>query len=277
MKHVLVTGYSGKIAPAIVSRLENEFQVTLFSRKPLDTGYPVVVGDLTSFEDCQSAMVGVDMVVHLAACSEPDPNAFPVNVYGTYNLLEAARIEGVQRFISASTNCVYGHCFPLSDRCFPLAYLPIDEDHPLVPEDNYGITKVLAEKLLETYTDTWGITTAALRLTWVWGEKETRDRIDMQEFKEDVFAPYFWSYVDELDVAEAVYLTLTTPELPKYGVYNIMAADTMSELDTSELVRRFYPDVELKRAFTGRESLFDCNRAKEAFNYNPQYSWRRKK
>lgn len=277
MKHVLVTGYTGKVAPPVSTRLEKEFEITLFSRKDLESPYSVVIGDLTSFEDCRRAMEGIDLVVHLAACSEPDPDAFQVNVYGTYNLLEAARMEGVGRFIFASTNCVYGHCFPLSDRCFPLEYLPFDEDHPLVPEDNYGISKVLAEKLLKTFSNTWGMTTAALRLTWVWDEQETLNRVNMQEFEEAPYAPYFWSYVDELDVAEAIYLALTTPDMPKYGVYNIMAEDTMSELDTSELVERFYPDVELKRPFTGRQSLFDCSRAKEAFNYQPRYSWRRKK
>lgn len=277
MQHVLVTGYTGKIAPAIVSRLESDFKITLFSRKPPDTSYPVVTGDLTSVEDCQRAMEGIDKVVHLAACSEPDPNAFQVNVYGTYNLLEAARIQRVDRFVLASTNCVYGHCFPLSDRRFPLAYLPIDEEHPLVPEDNYGISKVLAEKLLETYNRTWNMTTAALRLTWVWGDKETQDRIDTEAFDDEVYAPYFWSYVDALDVAEAVYRALTTPDIPGFGVYNITGADTMSEVETSELVERFYPDIELKRQFTGRESLFDCSRAQEAFNYRAQHSWRRKK
>lgn len=277
MDQVLVTGYTGKIAPTIVSELEEEFGITLFCRKYFKSKHSIVLGDITSKQNCLDAINGVDLVVHLAACSEPNPAAFEVNVIGTYNMLEAARIGGVKRFVFASTNCVYGHCFPISGRQYRLEYLPIDENHPLRPEDNYGITKLLAEELLKTYSLTWGMYTAALRLSWVWGEDETNWRINLDNFETGKYAPYFWSYVDVLDVARAFHLALTEANLPQYGVYNITAADTMADKDTADLIAHYYPGVEIKANFSGRKSLFNCSRAKDGFNYEAQYSWRRKK
>jgi nucleoside-diphosphate-sugar epimerase len=197
-----------------------------------------------------------------------------VNTCGTYYLMEAARSQGVSRVITASTNCVYGHCFQISDRPFPLEFLPIDETHPCRPEDNYGISKKLNEEMLAIYSYTWGVRTAALRLNWVWGPKEIRWWIEMQERDSTQFAPYFWAYVDARDTARAFRLALEAPELPEHGAYNVSAADTMADEDSLELVDRFYPGVRLKSKLSGRASFFDWSQAKLAFGYEPQYSWR---
>jgi nucleoside-diphosphate-sugar epimerase len=271
---VLVTGITGSVGPYVVSELEKEHDLTLFARRPIETKHRVVPGDLTSAEDCQRAVEGAEAVVHLGAISEPAPEAFHVNTCGTYYLMEAIRSQGVSRVIMASTNCVYGHCFPISNRPFLLDFLPIDETHSCRPEDNYGISKKLDEEMLAIYSHTWGIRTAAMRLNWVWGPKEIGWWTEMSAQDLARFAPYFWAYVDARDTARAFRLALEAPELPAHGAYNISAADTMADKDSRELVAHFYPEVTLKSELPGRASFFDWTQAKQAFGYAPQHSWR---
>jgi nucleoside-diphosphate-sugar epimerase len=271
---VVITGVTGAVGPFVVAELGKGHELTLFARQEFETQHRLVLGDLTVADDCQRALEGAQALVHLAAISEPAPEAFHVNACGTYHVLESARAQGVSRVIMASTNCVYGHCFPISDRTFLLDFLPIDETHPCRPEDNYGLSKKLDEDMLAIFSRTWGIRTAALRLNWMWGPKEIQWWTEMPERDLAQFAPYFWAYVDARDTARAFRLALEAADLPEHGVYNISAADTMAEADSLELVKRFYPDVKLGAELPGRASFFDWTQAKLAFGYEPQHSWR---
>ena len=271
---ILISGATGAVGPFVTAELADRHALTTLVRRPVESNYSSIVGDLRSMENCRQAVADVEAIVHLGAISEPSPEAFEVNVQGTYHLLEAAREVGLKRVIFASSNCVYGHCYRISDRPFPLQFLPIDESHPCIPEDNYGLSKVLAEEMLATFSRTWGMQTASLRLNWVWGPKEIEWRRSLEELDLARYAPYFWAYVDGRDVARAVRQALEAPGLPPHGVYNISAADHMAEESSSELLARFYPRATLQRDLSGRSSFFDWRAAQEAFGYRPQHSWR---
>jgi nucleoside-diphosphate-sugar epimerase len=271
---VLLTGASGRIGPPVIEALGRHHDLTLFSRTRVESPHPQMIGDLASIEDCLRALEGAEAVVHMAAGSMPGPDTFRFNLMSTYAMLEAARQAGIGRFIFASTNCVYGHCFPLSERRFPLSYLPIDEDHPCLPEDNYGLSKLLNEQLLSLYSRNWGIRTAAFRLSWVWGPEETHSRLQNANFDDSRNAPYFWAYVDARDVGDAFHLALVSPRMPDFGVYNIHAADHMSDLDSQTLIERYYPDVPLRSELPGKAAFFDCSRARRDFGFEPVHSWR---
>jgi nucleoside-diphosphate-sugar epimerase len=270
---IVVTGITGAVAPHVIAELERAHSLVLFGRRPIECKHQLSVGDLRSEGACRDALQGADAVVHLGGNSVPAPEAVDVNVTGTYQLLEAARQAGVGRFIYASSNCAYGHCFRITDRPYPLAFLPIDETHPCRPEDNYGLSKVLAEQLLFQYSQTWGLTTAALRLNWVWGPKEIewRNGAPLDVARQ---APYFWAYVDARDVARACRLALEAPNLPAHGVYNISADEHMADETSADLAARFYPATPLRRDLAGRASFFDWQAANRAFGYEPQYRWR---
>jgi nucleoside-diphosphate-sugar epimerase len=271
---VVVTGVTGAVGPFVVSELEKGHELALFARRPVESRHRLVLGDMLSLEDCRRALEGAEAVVHLGARSEPSQDAFQVNLVSTYHMMEAAREHRVARVIFASTNCVYGHCFRVSDRAFPVAFLPIDETHPRIPEDNYGLSKLLNEEMLATFTRTWGLRTAALRLNWVWGPKEIQWRADMPELNLAQFAPYFWAYVDARDTARAFRLALEARDLPEHGVYNITAADTMADENSMDLIARFYPGMQVRSDLSGRASLFDWRCAQQAFGYEPQCSWK---
>ena len=127
---------------------------------------PFLVGDIRDRETIDRAIDdSVDAVVHLAAItsvlqSVKDPEGvYSTNVMGTELLLERCRIVGVPRFVFASTNAVAGD----------VGSTPIDELTPLHPLTPYGATKASAEMLFWAYASSYGIITAALRFTNVYG------------------------------------------------------------------------------------------------------------
>ncbi|MBW2609878.1 MAG: NAD-dependent epimerase/dehydratase family protein [Deltaproteobacteria bacterium] len=131
-----------------------------------DTIPPVelIVGDILDNKIALRAAVGVDVIVHLAAStgvgpSVEDPRSDCMNnVIGTLNYLEAARTNGIGRFIFASSGAPVGECQP-----------PIHEElapHPVSP---YGAGKLAGEAYCSAYYRTFGIETVALRFGNVYG------------------------------------------------------------------------------------------------------------
>jgi UDP-glucose 4-epimerase len=86
-----------------------------------------------------------------------------VNVRGTLNLLETCRNYGVRKFIYASTGgAVYGEP----------RYLPCDEDHPIDPICQYGVSKHVVEHYLHVYRHLYGIDYTILRYPNVYGPRQ---------------------------------------------------------------------------------------------------------
>jgi nucleoside-diphosphate-sugar epimerase len=79
-----------------------------------------------------------DAVVHFAAVPrilmKPDNECFRVNTIGTYNVIDAAVKFGVRKIVFASSETTYGVCFADGER--KPDYIPVDEEHPTVPEDS---------------------------------------------------------------------------------------------------------------------------------------------
>ena len=272
----VVTGATGYVARFVISEFEQAHELTLFSRQPLESAHRVVTGNFLSESDCLRALEGAEVVVHLGAVPNPSPDTFAVNTMSTYRILDAARQHGVRRVVMASTNCVYGHCYRVTDTPFVPTSLPIDEEHPLRPEDNYGLSKIASEETLSTYARAYGIEVAALRLAWVWGDNEYdwwrsegRDQIDR-------FAEGLWAYVDAEDAACAFRLAAEAAQLPTdRTAYNINAGDTMAEEDSTAIAARLLPHLaQLAEPLPGRSSFFSAAHARDAFGWEPHHSWK---
>jgi UDP-glucose 4-epimerase len=128
----------------------------------------LVVGDICDSEKLEGVLregEGVSAVVHLAAvsgierCQRNPREAVLTNVYGTHNVLEVARKYDIDKVVFASSAAVYGN--PVKT--------PIGEDHPLSPTNLYGVTKLAAEGLLESYHVSYGMGTVILRFGNVYG------------------------------------------------------------------------------------------------------------
>ncbi|WP_232828552.1 NAD-dependent epimerase/dehydratase family protein [Kribbella monticola] len=168
---VLVTGAAGFIGRAVVAALrERDVPVTAVDREPpdpsWDSGVEAITGDLAEQEVCISAFeTRPRAVVHLAALTsvlrsvDAPMRTFAENVTITQVLLELSRGSGVGSFVLASTNAVVGD----------VGTSTITADLPLHPLTPYGATKAAGEMLLSAYSGSYGLSTAALRFTNVYG------------------------------------------------------------------------------------------------------------
>jgi UDP-glucose 4-epimerase len=173
---VLVTGGAGFIGSHIadlllvtghdVAVVDN---LTTGKRANLDPRARFYEVDIVS-SDLESVLLAErpEVVFHQAAqmsvkVSTDDPRYdAQVNVLGLINVLEGCAAAGVRKVIFASSGATYGNP----------RYLPIDEDHPQLPESPYGITKMVAEHYLAYYALDRGLRYTALRYGNVYGPRQ---------------------------------------------------------------------------------------------------------
>jgi len=128
----------------------------------------VVEGDLRSYERVHTAVRGMEIVFHQGALgsvprSVQDPlTSTAVNVEGTLNVLLAARDEGVERVVAASSSSVYGDggTFPRVESQAP---------NPISP---YAVAKLAAERFCVSFFRIYGLETVALRYFNVFGPRQ---------------------------------------------------------------------------------------------------------
>jgi UDP-glucose 4-epimerase len=131
---------------------------------PFPTIVQLIVEDIRNANIARKAAEGVDTIVHLAANAgviqsiENPKQDMEVNVFGTLNMLEAARQNDVKRFIFASSGAPIGDCKP-----------PIHEELAPHPASPYGASKLAGEGYCSAYYRTYGIETVVLRFSNVYG------------------------------------------------------------------------------------------------------------
>lgn len=123
--------------------------------------------DIRDFSSIAPLFVGVNCVYHLAAKASVQAsidNPLPTittQVMGTANVLEAARLSGVEKFIYSSTSACYGNKNPI----------PNNENMREDPLNAYAIGKLSGEQLVKSYSHLYGMKTIAFRYTNVYGER----------------------------------------------------------------------------------------------------------
>jgi UDP-N-acetylglucosamine 4-epimerase len=133
-----------------------------------NTDFEFIQGDIRSFETCLEACNDVDYVLHQAAWgSVPRSIEFPllyedINIKGTLNMLEAARVAGVKKFVYASSSSVYGD----------EANLPKVEGREGNLLSPYAITKRVDEEYGKLYAKVYGLDTYGLRYFNVFGKRQ---------------------------------------------------------------------------------------------------------
>ncbi|MCC7565795.1 MAG: GDP-mannose 4,6-dehydratase [Methanomicrobiaceae archaeon] len=183
-RQVLVTGAGGFIGSHLVEELlERGADVTAFVHynarndwgllegryRGDEESLTVVMGDVTDGFGVSRAVLGKDVVFHLAALigipySYIAPESYVnTNVKGTLNVMEACRAAGVERVVHTSTSEVYGTA----------RYTPIDEKHPLQGQSPYSASKIGADKIAESYHLSFGLPVATLRPFNTFGPRQS--------------------------------------------------------------------------------------------------------
>jgi UDP-glucose 4-epimerase len=173
----IVTGGAGFIGSHVVDRLLNAgHSVTVIDN--YSTGrhenvahaaadITVVEADISSPGAWVGAFKGADWIIHLAALADIVPSIqnpdgyFRANVDGTFNVLQAARAEGVKRFVYAASSSCYGA---------PDAY-PTSESAEMRPQYPYALTKHLGEQLVMHWAQVYDLPAVSLRFFNVYGPR----------------------------------------------------------------------------------------------------------
>ncbi len=274
---VAVTGASGRLGQAVVSiLLANNHDVVSIDNMPATRqDIHQLQLDLRDLGQTYGALASVDGVIHLAAIpapvGRPPEVVFTTNVVSTFNVFEAAATLGIPRVVSASSVSALG--FPWQHRWSEPLYLPIDEAHPLLPQDCYGLSKVHGEETAAAYCRRGAGSAASLRFSTILTTGAYQHSVERVREDPGRHAHLLWSYVDVSDAAEACMLALTAPFEGHQPLY-ITAEDTLSELPTDELIERYFPHVPRRPGDRpARWSVLTIDRAATVIGYHPRITW----
>jgi nucleoside-diphosphate-sugar epimerase len=280
---VAVTGGAGKLGQWVVRELRDAsegrepHEVIVLDRVkgPEQDGVRYLVGDVTELGQVVGTVAGTDAIIHLAAVRRwgeaPNDVTFRTNVMGSFNVHEAAWRLGIRRVVSVSSEAALG--WDYREREFAPEYLPIDESHPIRPQDCYGLSKEVGEAIARSYTAKCGMETVVLRPPWIAAPEEL-DEVRRAGGREPTrFSPY--NYIDVRDLAEAFRLAIERP-IEGHVVLFVTADDSAVGEPLSEVLPRFLPETaEMARPFTGTRPAVSNARAKEVLGWRPRRSWRR--
>lgn len=231
-----------------------------------------VNADLTDAAQAYDVLDGAEAVIHLAAIASqriyPSAKTFFTNLTMTWNVLEAAARLKIKRVVLASSLQVNHTVLPREPIRYQ--YLPVDEDHPVLPHDDYGLSKLVGEVCANTFAAHWGLTAISFRFPLI------ADQPTFESFPHsDPQAPYtaLFAYLHIEDAARACYLAATA-ELPPNSHHILFAAarDTYLNMPSLEFARQFYPEAEIRPGLEGYSSLLNCARAEKLIGFIPEYS-----
>ena len=269
---IVVTGGSGKAGRWVVRDLRAAGHDVLNVDVAHDGAAhgQTVLADVTDLGQCHEVVAGADAVVHLAAIPAPEikpaGETFRNNALSTYNVFAAAADRGVGRVVWASSETVLG--LPFDD---PPAYAPIDERHPPRPETSYALSKLVGETLADQFARRTGIPFVGFRISNIM-EPPDYARFDTWQDDARLRRWNLWGYVDARDVAQAVARALEA-DVRGAEVAIVAAADTCMRRPSADLMAEVYPEVELRRPISGRETLLAIDHARELLGYAPAFSW----
>lgn len=289
---ILFTGGSGKAGRHATAYLRDQgHRVTNLDWADSDVpGIKTLKIDLTDagqvFNACQAYAdfdelepgTGVpryDAIVHFAAIPailfRPDNETYRINTLSTYNVLDAATKLGIPKVIFASSETTYGVCF--ADGLKQPEYLPVDEEHPAVPQDSYAMSKVVNEVTARSFQARSGIDIYGLRINNVIEPHEYAENFPAFMTNPALRRRNIFAYIDARDLGQMVDCCLKTDGLG-YEVFNVSNDDLSVGLSNPDVVKEFYPQVPIKAEMGEWETFYSNKKAKQLLGFAPQYSWR---
>ena len=251
-------------------------------------GFQIVRGDVRNLPDLVEAIAThrIETVVHTAGLiggrvQREISQAFDINISGTRNVAEAARLAGVKRIVHLSTFGVYDWRRPLAGK--------ITEDFPLGPGRAYGNFKVAKEMILEAYAAQFKIELVMLRPANVFGVGHfwggSSGGAKMQELMKagitgrpariSASEAADVEYVYAKDVGAAIDLAATVAA-PRERVFNIGNGEVTRFDDLVAAVRQVCPGLEVEiepgERPAAKSEPMDISRARKRLGWEPRFT-----
>lgn len=252
-----------------------------------DPNYTFIKGDIKDLDTCMAACEGVDYVLNQAAWgSVPRSIEMPLfyeknNIMGTLNMMEAARQQGVKKFVYASSSSVYG-------------------DHPVLPKKEgqegnllspYALTKRVDEEFAKLYTRLYGLDTYGMRYFNVFGRRQDPDGAyaavipkfikmlmngETPTINGDGMQSRDFTYIE--NVIEANLKACLAPHEAAGNAFNIAYGGREYLIDiyhslTRALGKDIEPNFGPDMAGDIKHSNADISKAREMLGYDPDYDF----
>jgi nucleoside-diphosphate-sugar epimerase len=289
---VLFTGGSGKAGRHAVRFLvERGHRVLNVDLTPLEMeGVDNRIADITDagqMFDVMASYAGFDELEPGRACrasmrsstsppfrgssSRQTTSVFRVNTLGTYNVIDAAVKFGVRKIVFASSETTYGVCFADGER--KPDYLPVDEEHPTIPEDSYAMSKVVNEATARSFQRRSGFDIYGLRINNVVEPHEYAENFPAYIADPALRRRNFFAYIDARDLGHMVDRCLSVNGLG-YQVFNVSNDSHSVDRTTAQLIEEFYEGVPVKRGMGERETFYSNRKARDLLGFSPEHDWR---
>jgi UDP-glucose 4-epimerase len=295
MMRVLLTGARGKVGRAASAALVaagHEVTGTDLHNPDFDQpppGTPAYVkAELTEAGEVYALVGGVsagegprpgpyDAVVHAGALPAPGRHAphvvFGNNLLATFNVVEACVRWRVPRLVNISSETVPGFIF--AERPFTPDYVPVDEQHPVRPQDPYALAKLFGEQLCDAAVRRSDLRCISLRPSWVQDAHSYARNLGPLLRDRRLPSITGWSYVDADDLAEAIRLAVES-DLPGHEVFYVASPDTIGGRPLHESWRVAFPHAptELRPVERADASGISSRKAQDLLGWRPTRSWR---
>ena len=219
MKKILITGGAGLVGSILIEGLKNNFEIRILDQKAVK-GIDSRVGDISNLESILPAFENIDTVVHLAGDRRVYGDWDSIlnnNITGIYNIYEAARINGVERIVFASSQHATGGFYDVEPWSFinngeyeklPDNYKPLDETCRIRPDSYYGASKSFGESLGSYYSDFHNLSTIHVRIGWVISDDDP------------TFSPISLNlWLSHKDICQIIELSVNADKNIKYDVF----------------------------------------------------------
>ncbi|KAF8638299.1 hypothetical protein AX17_002319 [Amanita inopinata Kibby_2008] len=244
-----ITGCNGSIGRRVVAlALKRGHQVIgidiTAKADTQDPQFEFRQADIREYSKAEEALQGCEAVIHLAAIITPGDYKTVThneNVSMSWNVLRACAELGIRRVAQASTVNVITLYFTDKHR---FHYFPIDEDHPCLPDEPYGLSKLICEVQADAIVRRYpSMRIASLRPHWSVPSKSVALERDELKSKNDL-----WGYMQEDSGADA-FLLAVTEENGKWSgheAFFIVAPTIAASRDAKVLRETYWADVPVK-------------------------------
>lgn len=275
---IVVTGAAGRLGSRVVQRLIGKGYDVLGTDRVThnESPSPFVQTDLCNAEEVTELLTGAEAVIHMGAIPGPRSDAphevSENNVQSTFNVLWAAADKKLRRVVFSSSAFAMGWAH--DPRAFVPLYLPLDEEHPMMPFEPYGLSKQIGECIGEMVARSSTTSVASLRFTNVVPPERQAEFPWPAPTPDNPTTLVMWAYADPRDVADAHVLALEA-DLKGHQPFLLAQPTTRFLEPTTELIKQNFGDrVEIRGGLNGNASVISTEKAQRMLGFKPKYNWK---
>ena len=275
---IVVTGAAGRLGRRVVQLLVDQGREVLATDRLAAEDMPTefVRCDLGNATAAADLLQGAEAVVHMGAIPGPlreEPRViFENNLASTFNVMMSAAELGLRRVVFSSS--AFGMGWAHDGNAFVPLYLPLDEEHPMMPFEPYGLSKQVGEDIGRMIARNSDTTVVSLRFTNVALPEVQAEFPWPAPTPENPLTLVMWAYADARDVAEAHVLALDA-EIEEYEAFMLAQPSSRFDEPTIDLVKRNFGDsVEIREGLDGTASVISTEKARRLLAWQPRHDWR---